>query len=220
MCIVFDLDDTLYKEIDFVMSGFRYIAGEIKSDCCSEDAIFNVLKQSYLNGENAFDELETQLGTTVSKERLLSLYRNHFPSIKLPESSRRTLGILIKKGCAIGLLTDGRSLTQRNKIGALGLWEFISERNVIISEEIGSEKPSRKSYQYFMELHPACKNFIYVGDNPSKDFLAPNQLGWLTVGVKDDGNNIHKQKCSGAAYTPRIWIENIREITDIISLNR
>lgn len=28
-CIVFDLDDTLYKEIDFLKSGYKHIAGNI-----------------------------------------------------------------------------------------------------------------------------------------------------------------------------------------------
>jgi putative hydrolase of the HAD superfamily len=91
----------------------------------------------------------------------------------------------------LGILTDGRSTTQRNKIKALGLDLWISE--VVISEEFGSHKPDPRNYQYFEKVFPGGE-YIYVGDNLCKDFVAPNSMGWKTVVLLDRGKNIHKQR--------------------------
>ena len=43
--------------------------------------------------------------------------------------------------------------------------------------------------------------FVYVGDNPAKDFVAPNAMGWTTVQIVRDGG-IHdatKEIDGGAA---------------------
>jgi putative hydrolase of the HAD superfamily len=55
--------------------------------------------------------------------------------------------------------------------------------------------------------------YVDVGDNPAKDFSAPNRVGWDTVCLVDDGRNIHPQDFQvDAAYLPGYRIENIREL--------
>ena len=56
--------------------------------------------------------------------------------------------------------------------------------------------PALANYEYFVKRYPGCNDFIYVGDNPDKDFIAPKTLGWETICLKDDGSNIHKQDFS------------------------
>ncbi len=60
---------------------------------------------------------------------------------------------------------------------------------------------------------PAAE-YVYVGDNPKKDFIAPNSLGWLTIGLRDDGRNIHKQDLSNLdpEQLPSLWIESLEEL--------
>ena len=101
---------------------------------------------------------------------------------------------LKNQGVRIGLITDGCSVQQRNKIEALGLRRWIEEEDIIISEEFGSGKPALANFEYFMKRYPECHDFTYVGDNLKKDFIAPNALGWQTVCLKDDGRNIHRQR--------------------------
>ena len=85
---------------------------------------------------------------------------------------------------------------------------------MVISEEFGSEKPALANYTYFMERYPECHDFTSVGDNPRKDFIAPNALGWLTVCLKDDGRNIHKQDFTSitAQALPKKTIESLKEL--------
>ena len=112
----------------------------------------------------------------------------------------------------MGLLTDGRSITQRNKISSLGLQQFINESNIIISEEIGVTKLSEKGFVFFMTKFPHY-NYYYIGDNPLKDFFIPNKLGWNTICMIDDKRNIHKQDFNlNDEYLPKQTINNLSEI--------
>jgi putative hydrolase of the HAD superfamily len=90
----------------------------------------------------------------------------------------------------MAVITDGRSITQRNKIRALKIEELFSD--LLISEEFGTAKPDERNYRYFENKYPN-RQFYYFGDNTSKDFIVPQKLGWTSICVKDAGRNIHKQ---------------------------
>ena len=124
---------------------------------------------------------------------------------------------LKEDGCILGLISDGRSVQQRNKFNALGLNRWINNNDVVISEEFGSEKPSLANYEYFMKRYPNAE-FTYVGDNPKKDFFAPNQLGWNTVCLLDNGENIHKQtfESVGVEYLPKMKVKALNELIELI----
>ena len=193
--VAFDLDDTLYKEIDYLKSAYREIALHAAHGNRSlADKAFGVMLQAYEDGDNAFLRLNELLGTETPISEYLAMYRTHRPDILLEEDVVATLDALKTAGCTIALITDGRSVQQRNKIVALGLNRWIADEDIVISEETGSEKPSEANYRRLMELHPDAGRFVYIGDNPKKDFIAPNRLGWTTVCLLDNGENIHPQR--------------------------
>lgn len=189
--VIFDLDDTLYSELDFLKSAFYEISEKIAMFYGVKDC-YNMMLKWYEDGVNVFDRLLGYCGNSLSKKELLFLYRNHKPCLKLDKEVEDTLSLLKKQGYMMGIITDGRSITQRNKIYALRLDKFFSENNIVISEEFGTEKPCIDNYQYF-ERKDDLESFCYVGDNVNKDFIAPKTLGWRTVCVLDSGNNIHSQ---------------------------
>ena len=221
--ICFDLDDTLYKEIDYLKSAYReiaeYAAGQYTG--CSDSVYFLTIKaynrmlDAYREGLNAFEELNMFLGLEQPISDYLYIYRNHKPKISLSEDVVQTLDALKAKGVCVGLITDGRSIQQRNKIEALGLSQWIDEKDMVISEEFGSEKPALANYEFFMKRYPECHDFTYVGDNLKKDFIAPNALGWRTVCLKDDGRNIHRQRVDDIEerMMPKRWIERLKNLT-------
>lgn len=221
--ICFDLDDTLYKEIDYLMSAYREVAEYAAGQCtgCSDSVYFLAIKaynrmlDAYHQGLNAFEELNKFLGLELPVSDYLYIYRHHKPKIALSEDVVQTLDALKAEGVHIGLITDGRSIQQRNKIEALGLGRWIENADIVISEEFGSEKPALPNYEYFMKHYPECHDFTYVGDNPRKDFIAPNALGWQTVCLKDDGRNIHRQRVDDIEerMMPKRWIERLKNLT-------
>ncbi len=197
--ICFDLDDTLYKEIDFLKSAYREIAFcAAQGDRMLADQAYAEMLQAYRDGGNAFRRLNERLGLTTPVADYLTMYRAHRPDIHLEEEFVATLDALKTAGHTIALITDGRSVQQRNKIAALGLNRWIEDSDIIISEEIGSEKPAEANYRRVMERHPEAERFVYVGDNPAKDFIAPNCLGWNSVCLLDNGENIHPQRFDDA----------------------
>jgi putative hydrolase of the HAD superfamily len=203
--VVFDLDDTLYYEHEFHLSGFNAIYMRLR------DIFPDIEKKEVgLSDNDLLDEIckAYQLPSSV-KESLLWLYRLHLPAISLSESTRDVLRQIERSCKSVAVLTDGRSITQRQKLKALGLLHL----PIYISEEHGSEKPSPDRFLQIMRDFPA-EAYIYVGDNPRKDFYAPNLLGWTSIGLLGDGKNIHPQNLPGLSkdYLPTIWISNINDL--------
>lgn len=204
--ICFDLDDTLYKESDYLKSAYK----EVAAFAGHTEATQQMLDWYYAK-ENAFQKLIDTYGLSISVADCLKIYRNHNPDISLDAGVKEYLDELKEADAKLGLISDGRSITQRNKIKALGLEGFFDIE--VISEEFGSEKPDVRNYQVVMDGFPDRKRFLYVGDNPKKDFFAPNKLGWRTICLKNDGRNIHKQGFTlSKEYMPRRVINSLQEI--------
>lgn len=217
--VAFDLDDTLYKEVDFLKSAYHEIADYLSSQYHIVD-VYDEMFVYWQKGDNAFSKIIEKYDLPIQIDDLLKMYREHRPLMNLDEETCQTL-VLLSKTCTLGLITDGRSLTQRNKIAALGLNLFINEGNILISEETGFAKPAQEPFAYFMKKYPNC-TYFYVGDNPAKDFIAPNQFGWETICLLDDGRNVHGQKWDDLPmpYTPHLSITSIGKLFNILGIDK
>lgn len=211
MTVIFDLDDTLYAEMEFVRSAYREIARKH-----GRELLGPMLAAP--SPREAFDSTGLPIG------ELLPIYRNHFPDIRLPWQSLYTLASLKNRGHRLGIITDGRSLTQRNKIRALGLERFMEEELIFISEELGCDKISGRSFERVMELCGDGERYMYVGDNPMKDFVPGNRLGWETVclinGAK--GENLFSQDFSLVAKEnrPKCCVDSLTQLLGFGSLKK
>jgi putative hydrolase of the HAD superfamily len=215
--VVLDLDDTLYNEIDFLKSAFQEIASCISDEINKPSKlIFSEMMEYYENGLNVFDEIITLNNLKkVNTGDMLNIYRNHKPAIKLTNSAHNVLLNIKNEAFKVGLITDGRSIQQRNKITALGLADYFDD--IIISEEFGSEKPNINNFKYFEKKYGHTYKYVYVGDNVKKDFMAPNSLGWITICLLDNGKNIHKQSFGLEKNAHPFYIVNeIKEIIEIL----
>ena len=214
--IVFDLDDTLYKEVDFVLSGYRAVDARVKADY-NFDCAFEIMRQAFEAHENPFDALEKAIDGNIDTKALVETYRNHMPDIALSRTTELTLDNLAGEDAVLCLITDGRSITQRNKIAALKLNRYILDENITISEEIGAEKTERRAFDIIAKKFPQAKQFYYIGDNTAKDFFWPNRMKWTTICIEDNGQNIHKQKFDGdRMHNSQIIISNFYEVPYII----
>lgn len=207
--VVFDLDDTLYPEMQFVQSGFWKVASALRAE--DAKALYEEMMGLYAKGKYPFQEMIDKHGCALSVKEMLEIYRNHRPCIQLRPGVKQLLARLKTAGHPAGLITDGRSITQRNKLRALALDAYFDD--IIISEEFGSAKPSAENYQYFMDKYPG-KAYYYIGDNFRKDFITPNKLKWTTIGFLDGGMHVHKQDVDlPAVYLPRHRINSFSEIS-------
>jgi len=207
--LVLDLDDTLYHEKDYQLSGFRAVACYFQ-DLYGYDPYTELVRLSLCGETDVFGWLCRNSNLPMScRESLVWIYRNHAPTIQLGSRVFETLGRLRNILPGIAILTDGRSVTQRLKLQSLGL----SDVPAYISEEYGDTKPGLLRFELIQKRHSADQ-YCYIGDNPAKDFFAPNALGWKTIGVKGSGDNVHPQDTVGLAeeYLPDVWINHFHEI--------
>ena len=206
--VVFDLDDTLVKEIDYLKSAFKAIALRVDP---TSDTLFDQMMLWYQNKDNVFQNIENLYGFSVNE--LKQQYRTHLPDFTQYKGVSELLRKFKEKGCFVGLITDGYSLTQRNKLKALGIEELFDL--IVISEEFGSEKPNEDNYKIFHQFN--TKDYYYIGDNTAKDFVTPNRLGWVSVCLLNNGKNIHPQDFTKeTVYLPQRTITELKELFTFI----
>lgn len=182
--IIFDMDDTLYSEKEYVRSGYRKIAELFPQ---IEDAEGQLWK-FFIEGRPAIDELlkRNNLFSEENKAKCLSIYRLQKPDIHLYDGVKEMIEDLGKK-FLIGLITDGRPEGQRKKIEALKIESLVDE--IIITDELGGKKfrkPNPMAFQMMSQrFRIRYEQSCYVGDNIQKDFVAPGLLGIKSIWFKN-----------------------------------
>jgi putative hydrolase of the HAD superfamily len=184
--VVFDLDDTLYAERDYVRSGYRAAGGHLREALGRDEAFEDWLWQRFQAGQTsgAFDAMNEHFGLGMDAgaiAALVGVYRNHSPDIRARPGAVEVLSRL-RRRCRLGLLSDGFLPAQRLKLDALGLAPMFDA--VVMTEEMGRQcwKPAPDGFEAIRAmLGPPGQACAYVADNPAKDFIAPNRLGWRSV---------------------------------------
>lgn len=212
--VVFDLDDTLYPESDYVDSGVRHVCAQIEA-LYGIDIFPNVKNAMDLDPKVDWLTLACDLAKLprTAKESLLWIYRLHIPEISLSDSCREALKFLRSACRVIAVLTDGRSVTQRLKLRALGLTDW----HAYISEDYGAPKPSPDRFKVIQKDYPA-KRYIYVADNVKKDFMGCNPLGWIGIGIRLHDRTVHSQVLDDFSESamPAYWVSSWQELTDLL----
>lgn len=191
--IVFDLDDTLFRERDYVHSGFAAVGGHLRRRRRSRIEYEQWMWRRFLSGrrERMFDAVNKRfrLGLGPAQiARLVGIYRRHRPHIRPCRAVPELLARLRRRRLRLGLLSDGYLPAQRLKLEALKLQPCFHA--VVFTEELARSawKPSTRGFELIRRRlgapHAAC---VYVADNPAKDFVAPNRLGWLTLQWRRSG---------------------------------
>jgi len=206
MVIVFDLDDTLYDEIDFVKSGFKEISKYLQ-----DDKYYNfMIDEFYQNGSGrVFDKLINHFDLDISLQKLIEIYRFHKPNRTLSQDSIKLLEFA--QDFKTARISDGHYVTQKNKFDILGLDKFINYP--IFTDFYHTKKPELKPFEMVMKKYPN-EEYIYISDNPKKDFIAPNKLGWNSIRYKNS-IGIYKEYDSNATYEA----ENRLDIIEVLKEN-
>ncbi len=179
--IVFDLDDTLFGEKEYVRSGYRAVAGILPQVKDCEEKLW----RSFEGGKSVFDEVLQNEGiyTDELKQKCLSTYRFQQPDIHLYDGVAEMFVQLGTVGYKLGIITDGRPESQRAKIEALRLRKYVD--HIIITDELGGieyRKPNDTAFRMMRErLGAEYFEMCYVGDNIKKDFMAPKKLGMKCI---------------------------------------
>lgn len=191
--VIFDLDDTLYSEKQYVKSGFNAVA-EYLGRTDAADKLWN----NFIMGKPAIDTYLNESGQMDKKNKCLRVYRMHMPNLSLFDGVADLIDELKTNGIKVGIISDGRPNGQQNKLTALGLDNIVDD--IIITDALGGEqfrKPCDIAFRIMQRRWGIpFEQMMYVGDNLNKDFQAPKQLGmqWLWV---DNGQGLYKMLDGG-----------------------
>lgn len=211
--VVFDLDDTLFPEIDYVKSGFRAVAEfllkEISVDCYDE-----LIRLFEEDQKDVFDRFITNNDLDIETKKLIDIYRNHKPIIMFYDDVMPCINELKSKGIKTGIITDGRPEGQRAKLEAFDCYNIFDK--IIITDELGGieyRKPHPLAFEEMAEsLNVNYGEMIYVGDNPSKDFGISKVHPVKTVWIRRKDSRIHRD--AKITCRPDIIVKDLFEIIE------
>ncbi|QJB55856.1 HAD family hydrolase [Pseudodesulfovibrio sp. zrk46] len=215
--VVFDMDDTLCLERDYVKSGFRAVARHV-GDVADEDAVFKAMWSMFESGVrgDTFNRLLDEFPAIADKyeiPELVEAYRTHHPDISIIPAMRKVIDALRAKGMPMGVLSDGPLASQKAKAEALGVGELVDK--VVLTDALGREhwKPDTAGFELLSSsLGVEHNGLVYVGDNPVKDFIAPRKLGWLALRLRLPGQLREADEPADEAAAPHEEVGTIQEL--------
>jgi putative hydrolase of the HAD superfamily len=187
-CVVFDIDDTLFLERDYVESGLKKVGMWVRDNLGIPD-FFDRAWNLFEVGVRGtiFDEALESCRIKASPELLSTLvqtYRVHEPNISLLPDARSCLEKLHGR-VHLAVITDGPLQSQRAKAHALRLERWMGR--IVFTAELapGLGKPHPGPFRMIEEeTGRSGSECVYVADNPIKDFSGPKRLGWSTVRIR------------------------------------
>lgn len=219
--IVFDLDDTLYPEREFALSGFR-AAGQWAAETLGIDGLAQEMTGLFEDGHLgplfriALERHKPDFSAS-DLEALVEAWRTHDPEIQLFDDAAWALDHYAPQG-PLGLITDGTETMQSSKVRALRIAGYFHE--IIMTDGLGGRsfrKPHPLSFERMEAALPASDaQFVYVADNPAKDFVTPNARGWISIQVKRPAPGTHDPDKVAEGGAPSHIISDLRALPDIL----
>jgi putative hydrolase of the HAD superfamily len=216
MVIIFDLDDTLYEEQTFVLSGFRVVSQFLAPILQVTDlAIYHSLIEAFhIKREKVFDRVLDiyQAKTKKLISNCLAVYRSHSPNIHLFPGVKECLESL--QSFPIYIITDGNKLVQKRKFMALGLEKYVKKCLCTYAYGLQHSKPSPYCFEkicHWERVQP--HQVVYIADNPKKDFVGIKPLGFQTIRIL---TGAYKELKMDEQHEAAMTVRNINELNKIL----
>jgi|LFRM01.1.fsa_nt_gb putative hydrolase of the HAD superfamily len=195
--VIFDLDNTLYNEKEYIDNALLNVAHtfcNIKGLNIKE-VVYYLKNDLIINGtEEIFQRLLAKYNMNEDKsiiKKLITVYRNCNVSLNLYYDVIETLELIKSKGLKLGIVSNGFSYTQRNKINLLNIGSYFN--TIIISGEWLPKdlwKPNKAPFELcFNNLGVKPQECLYVGDSYDKDIVGAYNAGAFPILIKRDINN-------------------------------
>lgn len=194
--VFFDIDDTLYSTRDFaqkarrnavramIRAGVRLPADQLY------DELMETVREFSSNYDHHFEKLLLRIpagsyaGTNpalIVAGAVAAYHDTKADSLKPFEDAAVLLGALARTDLVRGIITDGWTVKQAEKLHRIGIVPLLSPNAIFISDQLGIAKPNPKLYRRACEatgLTPA--ETLHVGDDPRSDVDPASSIGMLT----------------------------------------
>ncbi|MEM7798907.1 MAG: HAD family hydrolase, partial [Chloroflexota bacterium] len=150
--------------------------------------------------------LDDEEAISLASTTQLALYRE---THQLYPDVEPIFAFLSGQNCRLGLMTNGASDTQREKLITVGLESRFDV--IAISGEVGDRKPNPKIFDFVLEqIDIPPTKALMIGDNLGTDILGARQAGWKSAWI-----NRSEAKPS-LEIVPDFTIDSLTELIDIL----
>ena len=174
--VVFDLDNTLYCETDYLFAAYRRIAELCASDPKTAEEYYTFLCTSFVQEGRVdlFQRFKDRYAVTLTVPQMLEVLRTTECALTLYSAKKDLIAQLLEKGIKVAVLTNGNVQQQRQKIADLQLKELFPQVEVVYASEIES-KPSPRALQLLMaQAGVLPSETLFVGDDETDCRTAAN----------------------------------------------
>ena len=201
--ILFDIDDTLYDlSIPFKEAFREFFPGEkmdLEGAFLASRKYSDLIYDRSLSGEISMAEMYIyRLGNAFRDDgkiidgptalQFQSVYEKRQHEIRMTEEMERMLEELSRK-MTLGIITNGPSEHQRDKVRALGVERWIPMERIWISGDLGVGKPHKEIFEAAREkLGLKPEELCFVGDAYGHDILGAKGAGWKAVWFNHRGH--------------------------------
>ena len=213
MTVFFDVDDTIYSRGDAFVQACEVFFEPRLADPYGIYLLCNrrtneVFKASQ-RGEITMDEMNiyryckgfADAGLELSAQDALNFqkaYQEALEKITCSPVMKQILDLCVELAEGMGILTNGPSYKQRGKIAALGISHWFLPDRIIVSGEVGTDKPEPDIFRLAEKISgKSGKELLYIGDSPELDIIPAAELGWKTVWF--NRRKLDTAACRGAA---------------------
>lgn len=223
--VIFDFDGTLSSEREYIYGCFKYAEKEIEQKFGILNA-YEKLKQLFNESWNdTFGRLLIREKVKYDEQdikKLVKIYRQAPPVIKLYEDTEPTLQMLKHKEIKTAILTNGFYQIQNEKIKNSGLEEFFNA--VEIPDLYGREfwKPdARRLNELLKTLGSVPEEVLYIGDSDS-DYKMAQAAGTQIAFIKreDCVNVFHFEEEASYVMKSLLELETIIYNSNKVKIER
>jgi putative hydrolase of the HAD superfamily len=225
--VLFDIDDTLFDSTTLAkMARMNAVKAMIESGLPIRNVsegyalLVRIVDKYGPNYDQHFDRLLETLhckrDARIVAAGVVAYHDTKLAYIRPDPGVMPTLMALRDKGCKLGVISNGISVKQWEKIIRMGLQHCF--HSVIISEDIGCEKPDRKIFVTALEeLKVEAREAMYVGDQPEIDAKGANEAGLVSVLLV---KRRHKEPMSDIPARPHLIVREISELLGLVKTDR
>ena len=215
--VLFDLDDTLYDQRQFLDGAWRAVAARAALDGVDPDEFESALRDLATHGSDRghiIDLALAQVGApSVAVPDLVAQFRRHRPERLEPYPGVLDALTGLQRRVPLGLISDGDPVIQRAKLDGLGVERFFT--SVVFSDEHGRahRKPDPLPFRRALtELGVDARDAVYIGDRPAKDVVGPVGVGMRAIRVQTG-------EWRAEPDDPRAWA-SVPTVVDAVTLVR
>lgn len=205
--IVFDVDDTLYDRSEPFRRAYAEMFGNLTENlvrelywasCKRGDEVFEAAQTGRMPMEASqiyrFQKGFSDVGIQITDRQALDfqqIYAARQQEIVVPEGMKRVLDFCRLKKAPMGIITNGSTRHQWNKIHRLEMEKWIPEEWIVVSGECNIRKPDEKIFKYMEERMGLINGeYYYIGDSYANDMVGAVKAGWKTVWLNRQGLSV------------------------------